>query len=80
MNTLLYKEFRLAISPWFWHVSLFGLLLFIPQWPYFIAMMYIFFITVPNICLSTKAQNDLGFTVMLPVRKRDVVAARISAH
>jgi hypothetical protein len=77
MNLLLYKEFRLAIHPLFGLVSLFGLLLLIPHWPYPFAMMYIFYITVPNAFVAAKAQNDLGFTVMLPVRKRDVVGARV---
>jgi len=77
MKNLLYKEFRLAIHPLFYLILLCGALLLIPQWPFFIALMYLFFIAVPNIFSMGKAQNDVEFSVMLPVRKRDVVKARI---
>lgn len=76
MKQLLYKEFKLAISPLFYLVPLLGALALIPSWPYFIVLMYCFFITIPNVFTITKAQNDIGFSVMLPVRKRDVVGAR----
>ena len=79
MKNLLYKEFRLTINPMFFLVPLLGVLILIPQWPYFVALMYCFFITVPNVFMSGKAQNDIGFSVMLPVRKRDVVRSRILA-
>jgi len=79
MLLLLYKEFRLAVNPLYLLVTLFGSLLLIPQWPYFIAMMYIFFITIPNVFMYGKAQNDLGYTLSLPVRKADLVYARIAS-
>lgn len=79
MKNLLYKEFRLVIHPMYYLVALTGALLLIPQWPYFIAMMYIFFIALPNIFSGSKASNDIGFTVMLPVRKGDAVRARVAA-
>ena len=56
---------------------LFGALLMIPGWLYFIALMYTMFITMPNIFTLAKAQNDLGFSLMLPVKKRDIVKARV---
>ena len=77
MRNLLYKEFRLAINPLFLLILLSGAFLLIPQWVYFVAMMYFFFIAVPNIFSDAKAKNDIGFTVMLPIRKRDVVKARV---
>ncbi len=78
MKNLLYKEFRLAIHPLFYPLLLlFGALLLIPQWVFFIALMYLFFIIVPNVFTMGKAQNDMVFSVMLPVRKRDVVKARV---
>ena len=79
MKKLLYKEYKLAISPMFFLVPLLGVLILIPQWPYFVALMYCFFITIPNIFMTGKAQNDIGFSVMLPVRKRDVVKSKILA-
>ena len=77
MKNLMYKEFRLVVHPLYYLVALTGVLLLIPQWPYFIALMYFFFIAVPNIFAGGKASNDIGFSVMMPVRKRDVVMARM---
>ena len=78
MKNLLYKEFRLAIHPLFYPLLvLCGALLMIPQWVFFLALMYFFFITAPNIFTMGKAQNDIEFSVTLPVRKRDVVKARM---
>ena len=77
MRNLLYKEFRLAINPVYFLILLSGAFLLIPQWVYFVAMMYFFFIAVPNIFTEAKAKNDIGFTVMLPIRKCDVVKARV---
>lgn len=77
MKNLLYKEFRLVINPLSYLTVLFGALLLIPQWVYFVAMLYLFFFIVPNIFNNAKAINDTGFTMMLPVRKRDVVKARV---
>lgn len=77
MKNLLYKEFHLVIHPLFYLVILSGGLLMIPQWAYFIAMMYFFFITVLNIFSIGKAQNDIGFSAMLPVRRNDIVKARV---
>ncbi len=77
MKNLLYKEFRLVINPLYFLTVLFGALLLIPQWPYFIAMLYLFFFVVPNVFTNAKAINDTGFTMMLPIRKREVVKARV---
>ena len=79
MKNLLYKEFRLAIHPLFYLVPLLGALVLIPQWVYFVALMYFFFITVPNIFAVSKAQNDIGFSAMLPVRRQDIVKARVTS-
>ncbi len=77
MNNLLYKELRLVIHPLFYLTVLFGALILIPNWVYFVALMYVLFIAFPNIFMNVKAQNDTGFSVLMPVRKRDVVKARI---
>jgi hypothetical protein len=77
MKNLVYKEFRLTIHPSFLLMSLFGALVLIPQWLYFFALMYFFFFSVPNIFSGSKAQNDLMFTALLPVRRRDIVKARV---
>lgn len=77
MKSLLYKEFHLVISPLFYLVLLFGVLLLIPQWVYFVAPSYFLFIAVPNIFAIVKAQNDIGFSAMLPVRRNDIVKSRM---
>ncbi len=77
MKNMLYKEFRLTISPLFYLFLLFGALLLIPQWPYLIALMYLFFMAVPNIFSTAKAQGDIDFSASLPVRRGDIVRARI---
>lgn len=77
MSSLLYKEFKLNISPLFYLATLLGALLLIPGWLYFIALMYVFFITITNIMSASKTQNDIGYCSMLPIRRRDIVKARI---
>jgi hypothetical protein len=78
MRNLLYKEFRLAIHPFFFILPvLTGALMLIPQWVFFLVPLYFCFTTVPNLFGSYKAGNDLGFSVLLPVRGRDIVKARI---
>ena len=76
MKPLLHKELRLALHPTvplFW---LLGALLLIPNYPYYVIFFYtllgIFFV-----CLSGRENNDIAYTLALPVRKRDVVAARM---
>ncbi|MDX1358210.1 MAG: ABC-2 transporter permease [Clostridia bacterium] len=78
MNNLLYKEFRLTIG-WFFYVFpiLLGALMFIPQWLFFFVPLYFCFVTVPNLFGLVKAQNDVTYSVMLPVSKRNIVLSRI---
>lgn len=78
MKDLLYKEFKLSIHPAMFFFLLFGLFLLIPSWPYFIAFGYIF-IAFLNIFHMCRANQDVFFTVSLPVRKRDAVRARVYA-
>jgi hypothetical protein len=79
MKTLLYKEFRLGITPLFYLSLLFSLLLLIPQWVFLLVPMYFLFTVVPNIFAIAKAQNDIVFSAMMPVRRRDIVKARIAS-
>lgn len=77
MWNLINKEFRLVVSPVYFLITLLGALLLIPQWVFFVAPMYIFFIAVPNIVQYARAQKDTEFTLLLPVRKGDAARARI---
>ena len=80
MQKLLYKEFNLSIHKFYFVIPfLTGILFLIPQWPFFIALMYFFFISVPNILSSYNSQNDYAFTIMMPVGKSDIVKSKILA-
>jgi ABC-2 type transport system permease protein len=78
MKNLFFKEFKLAIHPAFFIFLLSGVLLLIPSWPYFIAFGYIF-IAFMNTFQLGRSNQDILFTVSLPVRKRDTVRARFYA-
>ena len=78
MKDLLYKEFRLWWYPGLFFFLLAGLLLLIPTWPFFIAFWYIF-IGFSISFAAGKENQDVFFTVSLPVRKRDVIRARVYA-
>ena len=80
MRNLVYKEFKLSIS-WFFYVLPFMLacLMFIPQWIYTFVFMYFFWITIIQICAGYIAREDNGFNAMLPVTKREIVLSKISA-
>ena len=77
MKALLMKEFRLALHP---TVPLFWLLsamLLIPNYPYYVAFFYtglgLFFVS-----LTGRENHDIEYSLMLPVRKRDLVKARFA--
>ena len=76
MKNLLYKEFRLALHPSFYIFFLFGVLLLIPNWPFFIAFGYLF-LAFMNMFFIARANQDIFFTASLPVRKKDMVRARV---
>ena len=79
MYNLLMKELKLGISPFFYVLPfLTGALMLIPGWLYFLVILYFCFITVPNMLGGYKSQNDLMFTSMLPVTKKDMVKAKVS--
>ncbi|CAM4258677.1 putative ABC-type exoprotein transport system permease subunit [Paenibacillus endophyticus] len=79
MYNLLIKELKLGISPFFYVLPfLTGALMLIPAWLYFLVTLYFCFITMPNLFGGYKSQNDLMFTSMLPVKKSDMVKAKIS--
>lgn len=75
MNNLLYKEFRLALHPTAYIFMALSAMLLIPDYPYYVTFFYsglaIFFI-----CLNGRENHDISYTMNLPVRKKDIVAAR----
>ena len=75
MNKLLKKEMALFTHPTSWMFLAFGAMMLIPGYPmyvpFFWATLGLFYA-----CLSARENNDLYYTLLLPVRKRDAVRAR----
>lgn len=79
MVNLVLKDLRLGVNPWFFVLPLFtGALMLVPGWLYFLVPFYFCCITVPNTLGGFKSQNDLMFSAMMPVAKKDIVKARIA--
>ena len=80
MKALLFKELRLAMHPiCYVFVALFPLMILIPSYPIGIGFIYVL-PCYPILFLgANKGQqsNDLLYSVLLPVRKKDIVLARI---
>ncbi|MCR4911619.1 MAG: ABC-2 transporter permease [Bacilli bacterium] len=80
MKALLYKEFKLAMHPiCYIFVIAFPLMVLIPSYP--IAIGFIYVLTCYPILFlgANKGQqsNDLLYSTLLPVRKKDIVMARM---
>ena len=80
MKALLYKEFKLAMHPiCYVFIALFPFMILIPSYPLAIGFIYVL-TCYPILFLgANKGQqsNDLLFSTLLPVRKKDIVLARI---
>lgn len=80
MKALLYKEFKLAMHPMCYvFVFLFPLMMLIPSFPLGVGFIYLLS-AYPILFLgANKGQqsNDLLFSTLLPVRKKDIVLARL---
>lgn len=80
MKALLYKEFRLAMHPiCYVFIGLFPFLILIPSYPVAIGFVYILSCYPILFLGANKGQqsNDLLYSTLLPVRKKDIVLARI---
>jgi len=77
MKYLLYKDYKLFWTPPFLLFLLFGVLLLIPSWPYFIAFGYIIWIGFVTAFFTGRSNQDILLSVSLPVRKKDTVLARV---
>lgn len=78
MYNLVMKDLKLGIGSIFFITPvILGALMLIPGWLYFIVILYFCWITIPNIFGQFRAQNDLMFTSMMPVTKKDIVKARV---
>ena len=80
MKALLYKEFKLAMHPiCYIFVALFPIMILIPSYPIAIGFIYVLSCYPILFLGANKGQqsNDLLFSTLLPVRKKDIVLARI---
>ncbi|GGE35255.1 hypothetical protein GCM10011391_12460 [Pullulanibacillus camelliae] len=79
MYNLVMKDLKLGVHPMFFVFPfLIGALMLIPGWIYFIVPLYFCWITIPNMFSNYRSQNDLLFTTMMPVTKKDMVRARVT--
>ncbi len=78
MYNLLLKELKLGVNPFF-YIMLFltGALMLVPGWLYFVVFLYFCCITIPNMFAGYKTQNDLLFSTMMPVTKKEIVKAKV---
>ena len=80
MKALLYKEFKLAMHPiCYIFIAFFPLMILIPSYPLAIGFIYVLSCYPILFLGANKGQqsNDLLFSTLLPVRKKDIVLARI---
>ena len=80
MKALLYKEFKLAMHPLCYiFIFLFPLMILIPSYPIAVSFIYILSCYPVLFLGANKGQqsNDLLYSTLLPVRKKDIVLARI---
>ena len=80
MKALIYKELKLAMHPiCYMFIFLFPFMILIPSYPLGIGFIYLL-TSYPILFLgANKGQqsNDLLYSTLLPVRKKDIVLARI---
>ena len=80
MKALLYKEFKLAMHPiCYVFIALFPFMILIPSYPVAVSFIYILSCYPILFLGANKGQqsNDLLYSTLLPVRKKDIVLARI---
>lgn len=77
MKNLLLKEFKLSLHPTVYIYTLFGLMLFIPTWPSSIFLIYVLAAFISMFAIG-KENKDMYYTACLPVRKRDIVKAKVT--
>ena len=74
MKTLLYKQLRLVCHPMTPLFCLFGVMVFIPNYPYTVIFFYVTLGLFFSF-LNMREQKDIYYSALLPVPKRDTVRA-----
>ena len=76
MKQLLKKELQLALHPTCWVFLLLSAMVLIPNYPYYVIFFYtglgVFFT-----CLGGRENQDVFYTMLLPVSRKQLVQARI---
>lgn len=76
LKNLLRKELRLALHPTTPIFLLLSSMLLIPNYPYYVIFFYTCLGTF-FLCLNGRENRDIYYTLLLPVRKRQLVLARM---
>ena len=80
MKNLLYKEFKLAVHPLIYlFIPIFALTIITPAFPPCVMFIYVVSCYTVLFLGANKGQqsNDLLYSALLPIRKKDIVKARI---
>lgn len=77
MGKLIKKEFGLAMHPTVAIMIILSCIVVIPNYPYAIAFFYMT-LAIYFTCLNGRENNDIVYTLMLPIAKKDVVRARFA--
>lgn len=77
MKNLLIKEFKLSAHPTCYIFLLLPLMLLIPNYPYTVTYFY-FALAIFFTCTLGRESNDIGYMMMLPISRKDIVKARIA--
>lgn len=71
MNAMLRKNFRLVNFPITWIFMFLAVLLFVPEYPYFMTFLYQL-LALYFVFQGVRENHDVDFSLMLPVRKGDI--------
>lgn len=75
MKLQLYKELRLALHPTAPLFLLLSAMLLLPNYPYCVVFFYTS-LAVFFICLSGRENQDIFYSLLLPISKTDIITAR----
>ncbi len=73
---LLMKEWKLCMHPTGYLMPLLAVLVLVPGYPYGVCCFFVG-LAIFFICLTAREDHDAGYTLMLPVSRRDAVRGRI---
>jgi hypothetical protein len=77
MKNLLYKELKLCLNPQLIIFACFSVFVLIPDWPSAVAFIYIL-AGLATVFPRALADKDIMYSVMLPVRKGDIVKGKLA--